>query len=348
MAYERAGRAFFQRGAVDVAVTYLARARRAYGRWGATAKVALLERAYPGLSGKDEVRPHPLLDTHTSSGSGPGGIATLDAPSMIKAMQVLSSERTVERLLGRMMEIVRRKRRGGAGRPLPGRRSPGGAPHHAARRDCEPARAPTSPPFRGPSMRSRTLRRRRSGGWCARAAHPARRRRLRGPLHAGPLREVAQEPVDARHAAPVAGGRAGRAVPGERPRERRLLRAARRPPRGPVRAARDPPSRPPVRTPSWSARSTSARAPSARPRPASWPWRKRPPRRRWPAASPTRCATRWPGRACSCAWPSAPGTCPTAASSRRRRAATCAMRSRTPRRRSPRTSGRRSAGASAP
>lgn len=115
VALERTGRFFLERGLVDIATTYLASARRAYVRWGAHGKVAWLDRQRPGLAGRD-VPAHEGGETlssgrtlsggHPSSGSTSSDAGALDAPSIVKATQALSGERTMGRLLARMMEIV--------------------------------------------------------------------------------------------------------------------------------------------------------------------------------------------------------------------------------------------------
>lgn len=120
LAQERAGLFFLERRLIDVAVTYLAAARRTYLRWGAHAKVALLDQRFPGLAGREAApRDGSSVETHASGHTMSSGRAsssdvttttsgggTFDAPSIVKATQALSGERTMGRLLARMMEIV--------------------------------------------------------------------------------------------------------------------------------------------------------------------------------------------------------------------------------------------------
>jgi predicted ATPase/signal transduction histidine kinase len=109
LAQERAGRFFLQRGMVDLGVSYLAAAQQTYGRWGAAAKVAQLDRELPGLSQRREAR---VASGSESSTRSAGTLATgtgldaLDAPTIVKATRLLSSVRDVGGLIERMMEIV--------------------------------------------------------------------------------------------------------------------------------------------------------------------------------------------------------------------------------------------------
>jgi predicted ATPase/signal transduction histidine kinase len=102
---ELAGKFYRSRGLPDVAVSYLARARRAYTRWGAHAKVALLDQAYPGLSARaghqECAAPQPISTTSSTSTT-----STFDIPSMVKASQALSGEIALDKLLLRLMNIV--------------------------------------------------------------------------------------------------------------------------------------------------------------------------------------------------------------------------------------------------
>jgi predicted ATPase/signal transduction histidine kinase len=99
IALELAGKFYRSRGLPDVAVSYFARARQAYVRWGAHAKVALLDRAYPGLAARAE----PAERAPCQPSPTP---LTFDVPSIVKASQALSSEITLDKLLLRLMNIV--------------------------------------------------------------------------------------------------------------------------------------------------------------------------------------------------------------------------------------------------
>jgi histidine kinase len=102
LALELTSRFYRARGAADVALVYLERARQTYVRWGADAKVALIDGAYPGI------------DAHAVTGASFTSSATtatptsgaLDAPSMIKASQALSGEVSLDKLLLRLMNVI--------------------------------------------------------------------------------------------------------------------------------------------------------------------------------------------------------------------------------------------------
>jgi histidine kinase len=104
-ALEVTSRFYRSRGVHDVAVSYLARARQVYERWGASGKVALLDRAYPGLAarGEGEGRVKTGLTRTTTNDTSSSSV---DVPSMIKASQALSGEISLDKLLLRLMRIV--------------------------------------------------------------------------------------------------------------------------------------------------------------------------------------------------------------------------------------------------
>lgn len=112
VAYERAGRFFLERNMVDVAVTYLASAKHSHERWGAAGKVALLTRRFPGLTTQQVPGDGTTVIGLAARRAASGSVTTnstgsaLDAPSLLKATQALSGERTMGRLFARMMEIV--------------------------------------------------------------------------------------------------------------------------------------------------------------------------------------------------------------------------------------------------
>jgi signal transduction histidine kinase len=97
---ERAARFHLAHGADHAGHELLARARAAYAAWGATAKVAQLDWAYPALRPAD-VPP-----------SEPGGqrpavtTGTLDLLGVLSASQALSSETSIERLHSRVVEVL--------------------------------------------------------------------------------------------------------------------------------------------------------------------------------------------------------------------------------------------------
>ncbi len=106
IALERAAGFYRSRGLLDIAVSYVSRARQAYARWGATGKVAELDRAYPGLAGRSGAADSATNETSVTTTSSTSTSSGLDAPSMIKASQALSGEISLDRLLLRLMGIV--------------------------------------------------------------------------------------------------------------------------------------------------------------------------------------------------------------------------------------------------
>ena len=94
VALEVASRFYASRGLDTAAFEFLRRARWYYEQWGAIAKVRLLERRYP------KVREYPAV-AFATPGAG-ASAAELDAASVIKAAQALSSEI----VLGNLIEIL--------------------------------------------------------------------------------------------------------------------------------------------------------------------------------------------------------------------------------------------------
>lgn len=103
---ELAAAFYLAQGRDKVAQVYLAEAYYGYSRWGATAKVRLLERQYPQYLG--HLRPQerlrdgvqPTLPRRTTQPE------SLDLAAVMKAAQALSSEILLERLLCKLMQIV--------------------------------------------------------------------------------------------------------------------------------------------------------------------------------------------------------------------------------------------------
>ena len=100
---ERAARFSLAHGLDHAGTELLAEARREYATWGATAKVAQLDRAYPSL------RAH--VGTLTEHGDGHHGDAPvttgmIDLLGVLSASQALSSETSVERLHARVVEVL--------------------------------------------------------------------------------------------------------------------------------------------------------------------------------------------------------------------------------------------------
>jgi len=105
---ERAARFYLAHGVEHVGYDLLARARREYLAWGATAKAAQLDWAYPVL------RPPPEA-TAGQSGDDPGHLpdrraavttGTIDMLGILSASQALSSETSTGRLHARVAEVV--------------------------------------------------------------------------------------------------------------------------------------------------------------------------------------------------------------------------------------------------
>jgi histidine kinase len=105
IALELAGKFYRSRRLSDIAVGYFSRARSAYARWGAHAKVTLLDQEFPGLAGRStENSPASTMSTTITSNTSTS--SSLDVPSLIKATQALSSEVSLNKLILRLMNVV--------------------------------------------------------------------------------------------------------------------------------------------------------------------------------------------------------------------------------------------------
>ena len=105
MANELAASFHLAAGRSSVARAYLLEARTGYAGWGATGKVASLDRQYPAIIAGGVRRPR----TQIGKKGAPSGETTsgeLDLTSVLKASQALSSEIDLDRLLEKMMLIV--------------------------------------------------------------------------------------------------------------------------------------------------------------------------------------------------------------------------------------------------
>jgi PAS domain S-box-containing protein len=98
VALELAGRFYASRGLDTVAYALLRSARSCYERWGAIAKVRLLERRYPKL------RQHSSLARASATVGASAG--ELDASSVIEAAQALSSEIVLENLIQTLLTLA--------------------------------------------------------------------------------------------------------------------------------------------------------------------------------------------------------------------------------------------------
>jgi signal transduction histidine kinase/tetratricopeptide (TPR) repeat protein len=144
IALELAGKFYQSRGLPEFAFTYLARARKAYARWGALAKVALLDQAYPELSARakakkptssrstdtmsgtyttqsfdveDSIAPtwnQPELDSTTTSDASWAEITSttssdhgsLDVVTVLKASQAFATEMDLQHLVDKVLRIA--------------------------------------------------------------------------------------------------------------------------------------------------------------------------------------------------------------------------------------------------
>ncbi|HVN60165.1 MAG TPA: GAF domain-containing protein [Gaiellaceae bacterium] len=103
---ERAGRLYLAYGLDRAGLDLLGQAREDYKAWGASAKVAQLDWAYPGLDGQ------------SAAGAGENGVGaisdrrsavttgTIDLHGVLSASQALSSETTVARLHARISQVL--------------------------------------------------------------------------------------------------------------------------------------------------------------------------------------------------------------------------------------------------
>ncbi|MEZ4451907.1 MAG: ATP-binding protein [Nannocystaceae bacterium] len=119
LASERAARYYLERGAGEAGRAYIQRARRAYQRWGARAKVALLDQEFAPRSPRPFVAPatsisdvsitltaESLGSSSGASTSSSGGGHVVDIASVVKAAQAFAAEVDLKSLAGALMRIV--------------------------------------------------------------------------------------------------------------------------------------------------------------------------------------------------------------------------------------------------
>ncbi len=111
LANELCARFWLERGQANVAAVFIAAARQAYARWGASAKVAELERRYgslPSRSAAGEIRleTEGLPTTGTAESTTRADVSSIDLVTVMKAARVLAGEIELERLLGKLMAIA--------------------------------------------------------------------------------------------------------------------------------------------------------------------------------------------------------------------------------------------------
>jgi signal transduction histidine kinase len=100
---ERAARFSLAHGLDRAGTALLAEARREYATWGATAKVAQLDRAYPNLRAHLAGMAGHGDDHH---GDAPVTTGMIDLLAVLSASQALSSETNVERLHARVVDVL--------------------------------------------------------------------------------------------------------------------------------------------------------------------------------------------------------------------------------------------------
>jgi PAS domain S-box-containing protein len=98
IANELAGKFYLRRGLLTVAQTYLRNARYCYLYWGAAAKVRQLDRQYPDLTENRLVSlPDASIDTVANR---------LDSAAIVKALQAISGEIVLGKLIKTLMQIA--------------------------------------------------------------------------------------------------------------------------------------------------------------------------------------------------------------------------------------------------
>ena len=107
LAHEAAGRFHMAAGRQQMAIAHLQNSRYAYRRWGATAKIRQLEDEFPQLHSERQNAESSAATTATTATTATiSGSSQLDVSAITKAIQAISSEIVLEKLLQRLMEIV--------------------------------------------------------------------------------------------------------------------------------------------------------------------------------------------------------------------------------------------------
>ena len=104
LANELCARFWLERSQAKVAAVFLAAARQAYARWGATAKVSDLERRY-GVSAM-RVESDNLPAAGTAESTTLAEVSSIDLVTVMKAARVLAGEMELERLLEKLLAIA--------------------------------------------------------------------------------------------------------------------------------------------------------------------------------------------------------------------------------------------------
>ncbi len=106
LACERAGRFWSERGRDELSRGYLAQARYGYEQWGAKGKVAALDAEFDGIApSAASIRTSATVSSVSVTGTETSD-GLLDLGTVIKASQAISGEIKLERLLGRLLELV--------------------------------------------------------------------------------------------------------------------------------------------------------------------------------------------------------------------------------------------------
>ena len=105
---ERAARFYLAHGIDHNGYDLLAHARQQYGAWGATAKVAQLDWAYPSLPPHQDTEgaQRTTRSPDDSLGSGSVSTGTIDLLCILSASQALSSETSIAGLHGRVAQVL--------------------------------------------------------------------------------------------------------------------------------------------------------------------------------------------------------------------------------------------------
>lgn len=101
LANELAARFYLEHGFASIGMIYLRNARQAYLNWGSMAKVRSLDTRHPELAAQ-------VAQAAQAAGGAPHGPVAnqLDAETVVRASQAISSERVLERLMHTLMSIV--------------------------------------------------------------------------------------------------------------------------------------------------------------------------------------------------------------------------------------------------
>ena len=107
IANELYGLFFLGRGQSKNARTYLTEAHYGYLRWGASVKVAQLERKHRALISAPDLRPAPAVEEVSTSLTSRSTVGKLlDLATAVRAAQALSSEIVLDQLIQRLMRII--------------------------------------------------------------------------------------------------------------------------------------------------------------------------------------------------------------------------------------------------